>query len=42
MKPADTYEDLHEHIRYILIHLFKNHDELDKEELIEVSYRNYV
>ena len=42
MKPTDSFEDLHEHILYVLVHLFKNHDSLDKEELIEVSYRNYV
>lgn len=34
-------DDLDKYYQY-LCYLFKNHDELDEEEKIEVNYRNYL
>jgi protein arginine N-methyltransferase 5 len=29
-------------LEYICRHLFANHDKLDREEMVEVNYRNYI
>lgn len=36
--PNDNLDDYYQY----LCHLFKNHDVLDEEEKIEVSYRDYL
>ncbi|CDW76653.1 protein arginine n-methyltransferase [Stylonychia lemnae] len=41
LKGKHPSDDLDKHYQY-LCHLFKNHDVLDEEEKIEVSYRNFL
>ena len=42
MRPRHQNDDLSDQLQYIAAHLFKNHDKLDKEEQLEVNYRNYL
>ena len=42
IKPRHISSNVSDHMKYIAEFLFKNHDELDEEEKIEVSFRNYI
>ena len=42
IKPFNQNQKLDDYFQYITEHLFKNHDELDEEEQIEVNFRNYL
>jgi hypothetical protein len=43
-KPKTLVSDpiLADCIKYVAGHLFKYHDELDQDEMIEVNFRNYI
>ena len=42
VEPRHQSQNLSDHYQYLTNHLFKNHDILDKEEQIEVQFRNYL
>lgn len=42
VKPRNATENLNDYFQYIGNHLFQNHDKLDKEERLEIDYRNYL
>ena len=42
LKPKYLNDNLQDYYQYVTEYLFRNHDKLDKEEQIEVSYRNYL
>ena len=42
IRPIHIQDNLESHMMYVLRHLFQNHDKLDKEEMIEVNFRNYI
>ena len=42
MRPIHKDDDLHDQLEYLTRHLFATHDKLDREEMIEVNYRNYI
>jgi hypothetical protein len=41
LSPKLPNENLEKHYAY-LTHVFSNHDQLDEENRVEVSYRNYL
>ena len=42
VRPIHKEDDVTNLLEYITRHLFANHDKLDKEEMVEVNYRNYI
>ena len=42
LRPNCASDNLNDYSQYIANYLFKNHDQLDKEERQEVDYRNYL
>lgn len=42
VRPRHHNDNLQDHYQYIIEYLFKTHDTLDREEQVEVVYRNYL
>jgi len=42
LKPKCTSINMSDYTQYVGNYLFKNHDNLDKEERLEIDYRNYL
>ena len=42
LRPNNHLEPVNDFLEYITRHLFANHDKLDKEEMLEVNFRNYI
>ena len=42
VRPSNLNDDIQDHLLYITQFLFGQHDKLDREEQIEVTYRNYI
>lgn len=42
LRPCNHQERVTDYLEYVTRHLFANHDKLDKEEMVEVNFRNYI
>ena len=42
LRPSKLTENTEDHLFYLTQYLFGGHDKLDREEQIEVNYRNYI
>ena len=42
LRPANLNDDMQDQLLYLTQYLFGSHDKLDREEQIEVNYRNYI
>ena len=42
LRPSSITENTEDHLFYLAQYLFGQHDKLDREEQIEVNYRNYI
>jgi protein arginine N-methyltransferase 5 len=42
IRPVHQADEILDQLEYITRYLFANHDKLDREEMVEVNYRNYI